>query len=139
MDMILVWLGVLGFFLLLFVGARFYFRWRRERRVEKARRDYEQGLSLLSLHPNEEQLQQEVTTRGMLYARLLRESGRGHIFDEEALSQQMERAISSAAEPASPGRRSAKERLEGLEALKAAGIISEAEHEKRRDEILSQL
>lgn len=139
MDLIYLGLALLGLFLLLFVASRFYFRWRREKRIESARREYEHSLSLLSLKPDEELLQQEVTTRGMIYARLLKESGRQDVFDEEALGRQMERTMASAGQPASQSRRSAKERLDGLEALKAAGIIDEEEYEKERNEILSQL
>lgn len=139
MDLVYAILAVLALLLLLFAASRFYFRWRRERRIESARQDYEQSLTLLCLKPREELVQQEVTTRGMLYARLLRESGREDVFDEEALNRQMERTIASAEQPASPGRRSAKERLDGLETLKAAGIIDEEQYEKERNEILSQL
>lgn len=45
--------------LLLFVASRFYFRWRREKRIESARQDYEHSLSLLYLKPDEEEYGKE--------------------------------------------------------------------------------
>jgi Tfp pilus assembly protein PilE len=110
----------------------------------KARAAYEQSLEQLKRDPANPDLRQETLRLGRHYASLVRNSRGVALFDEVALSNDINAACAGAAQqrsalPAARSSGSVESRLIQLSDLRAKGLIDDAELAQRRREILSDV
>lgn len=107
---------------------------------EKARREYQDALSQLKRDPANPNLRQETLALGRVYSNLMRNRRGVALFDEVALSNDINAACAGAAQPQqraiSAQRPSIETRLTNLSDLRAKGLIDEDEYSTRRREIL---
>lgn len=109
---------------------------------EKARGAYQESLAKLKLDPSNPNLRQETLRLGREYSNLTRDQKGVTVFDEVALSNDINAACAGAAvprQPIAPAAGSVEERLQKLSSLKAQGLVSEAEYEESRRRILSEV
>lgn len=109
---------------------------------DKARRAYQESLAQLKLDPSNPNLRQETLRLGREYSNLTRDQKGVTVFDEVALSNDINAACAGAAVPRpalAPAAGSVEERLQKLSSLKTQGLISEAEYEESRRRILSEV
>jgi hypothetical protein len=109
---------------------------------EKARAAYQESLAQLKLDPSNPSLRQETLRLGREYSNLTRDKKGVTVFDEVALSNDINAACAGATVPrpapaALAG--SIEERLQKLSSLKAQGLVSDAEYEESRRRILSEV
>jgi len=113
-----------------------------QRAKDKARGAYQESLAQLKLDPSNPNLRQETLRLGREYSNLTRDQKGVTVFDEVALSNDINAACAGAAvlRPASaPVAGSVKERLQKLMSLKEQGLVSDAEYEESRRRILAEM
>src|SRR6476620_8560685 len=109
---------------------------------EKARVAYKESLAQLKLDPSNPSLRQETWRLGREYSNLTRDKQGVTVFDEVALSNDINAACAGATVPRpAPASLagSIEERLQKLSSLKAQGLLSDAEYEESRRRILSEV
>ena len=112
---------------------------------EKARRAYRAALDDLKNDPANPHLREETLRLGRHYAYLMRKQRGRTLFDEVALMNDINAACAAVtvqrqvvAHPARPSV-SIEDRLTRLHELKTSGLISQAEYDERRREILREV
>lgn len=109
---------------------------------DKAHGAYRESLAQLKLDPSNPNLRQETLRLGREYSNLTRDKKGVTVFDEVALSNDINAACAGAAAPRpapAPATGSIEERLQKLSSLKAQGLVSEAEYEESRRRILAEM
>jgi hypothetical protein len=117
---------------------------RRQRELEKARIAYQRCLSRLKADPTNANLRQQTLQLGRVYSHLTRDKKGVTLFDEVALMNDINAACAGAAtlrnvQVANVATQPVEERLNKLAALKAKGLIDEAEYQARRQKILDEV
>lgn len=119
----------------------------REKARERARDAYHNALHRLKRDPTNPDLRGETLSLGRAYANLMRDRRGVALFDEVALSNDINAACAAAAtsrpqREASAifaGMPSIESRLTNLSDLRAAGLVDESEFAARRQEILREI
>lgn len=116
----------------------------RARAREKARLAYQEALWRLKRDPANPDLREETLRLGREYSNLMRNRRGVALFDEVALSNDINAACAAAFRPqkqpvALAGKPSIESRLANLAELKAKGLIDETEYSTRRQEILREV
>src|SRR6185295_13550226 len=109
---------------------------------DKALGAYRESLAQLKQDPSNPNLRQETLRLGREYSNLTRDQKGVTVFDEVALSNDINAACAGAAvqRPALASvAGSVEARLQKLSSLKAQGLISEAEYEESRRRILAEV
>lgn len=111
--------------------------------LEDAKRLYQSSLSQLKADPTNADLRQTTLQRGRTYSNLTRNNKGVTIFDEVALSNDINAACAGAANilqknVAKPDQ-TIEVRLERLAELKAKGLIDEEEYAARREKVLDEV
>lgn len=109
---------------------------------DKAHGAYQASLAQLKLDPANPNLRQETLRLGREYSNLTRDQKGVTVFDEVALSNDINAACAGAAVPrpaSAPIAVGVKDRLQKLSSLKAQGLISDAEYEESRRRILAEM
>ena len=107
------------------------------RYLQQAKEVYEASLVRLRERPNDPDCKQEALRLGRLYAEWTRHRQGTNVtlFDEVALANDLQAACAAAAtQQVTPERR-----LQSLEGLREAGLLSEQEYQAKRKEIVDQL
>jgi hypothetical protein len=129
----------------LFVIGAIYSGIQKEKAKEAARRAYVESLEKLKAAPNNADIKQNTLALGRHYSNLTRDKKGNTIFDEVALMNDINAACATAHTSASfatapiPAEQSVEARLRTLADLKAKGFVNDAEHDKRRSEILESI
>lgn len=101
---------------------------------------YRQALAALKAEPTNPDLREHAVKAGRTLANLSRDRNGRTLFDEVALMNDINAACAGAvASSATPVRPSAEERLRQLDSLLANNLISEAEYQTKRAQILSEV
>jgi hypothetical protein len=107
---------------------------------ERARRAYRAALDALKRDPASPSRREEALRRGRDYANLMRNWRGRSLFDEVALMNDINAACAAASVqrplPSAQPSASIEDRLTRLHDLKTRGLITEAEYDTRRREIL---
>lgn len=111
----------------------------KETRLEDAREDYHESLRELADDPGDQALKEEAFIRGIVYAGLMRDTGRENEFDEETATEDIQRALRLGQVARPRENVSAVERLSELVAVWEAGLITEEEYNAKRAEILADI
>jgi hypothetical protein len=109
---------------------------------ERARAAYQSSLTHLKQDPANPDLREETLRLGRAYASLMRSRGGVALFDEVALSNDINAACAAAARPQRelpPPAAPVEERLARLAELREKGLIDEHEYTARRQEILRDI
>ena len=122
---------------------------QKSKRTSLARQTYLESLETLKRRPADPDLRQSALELGRVYSNLTRNSKGVTIFDEVALSNDINAACAAAARPdltpaathASQPTPSAslEDRLNRLKALLATGVITDAEYRERRAKLLAEI
>ena len=115
--------------------------------LQNAYADYQKALTALKREPTNPDRKRKALDAGRAYASATRENKGTTTFDEMALSNDIAAATAGATAaaptavpvPAVPTKGDVGERLAKLDALKAQGIVTEAEHQAQRAKILADL
>ena len=109
----------------------------------KARRAYDEALRRLKAHPSDPELREEALRLGRHYSNVTRNWRGVTIYDEVALSNDINAACAAASAPrfvAPPSSTQPIEaRLNRLQELKSQGLIDEHEYLERRRQILGEI
>lgn len=127
---------------IVFIGAVAHAR-RKANETTRASSEYRAALEHLKENPNNPQLRQDALALGRVYSNLSRNHKGVTLFDEVALSNDINaacaasiaRPVSSASLPPT----APQARLEKLLELKLAGLLTEEEYEGRRTKILDEI
>ena len=136
----LIMLGIAGAFAL-GIGLYFYNLNQFNKRLQQAYMNYRQSLELLKQQPNDPELRQKALGLGRYYSNLTRSNKGVTVYDEVALSNDINAACAGAGQAAkdSTTTRPIEERLDQLKALFEKGIISEQEYSERRHKLLDEV
>jgi hypothetical protein len=116
----------------------------RRKRMLQAQQKYNESLSELKADPTNADLKQKTLELGRIYARLAREGGKETIFDEMALSNDIN-AVTAHVTPVPTKQepqqhdKNVEQRLSDLSNLLDKGLISKEEYARKRSEILADL
>jgi hypothetical protein len=132
----------IGLVVLFIIAAIIQGHTQKER--QKAWLAYQRSLSRLKAAPTNANLRQQALQLGRAYSNLTRNKKGVTLFDEVALMNDINAACAGAAtlrnvEVASVPTQPVEERLNKLAALKAKGLIDEAEYQARRHKILDEV
>lgn len=139
-------MGVL--LLLLVIGGiamAIYTAGEKERRIREAEEAYRSSLAKLKKQPTNPDLKQATLALGRVYSNLTRDSKGVSLFDEVALSNDINAACAAAMvpqivhTPAPASAVSLEARLARLADLKARNLVSDEEYAAERRRILSEL
>jgi hypothetical protein len=112
----------------------------KQRELDQARSSYQDSLARLKTDPTNPDLKQKTLALGRTYSNLTRNSKGVTIFDEVALSNDINAACAAASvRSARDQRNSPEERLSKLADLRRKGLVSEDEYQTRRTRILEEL
>ena len=112
------------------------------KRLEVAHQRYQGSLAELKQKPTDPDLKVQALQFGREYSRLTREGGKETLFDEAALSNDINAACAAATravEVPTSQPATVEARLEELSTLKTRGLISEVEYAESRKRILEGL
>jgi hypothetical protein len=129
----------------LFVIGAIYSGMQKEKAKRTARKAYLESLEKLKATPTNADLKQNTLALGRHYSRLTRDKKGNTLFDEVALMNDINAACAAAhtsapiASVSTPAGQSVEARLRTLADLKAKGFVNDAEHDKRRNEILQSI
>lgn len=131
-------------FLLAGVGFVIYAASEKERRLREAEAAYRSSLAKLKKQPTNPDLRQTTLALGRAYSNLTRDSKGVTLFDEVALSNDINAACAAAMAPQiapapAPSAATPEARLSRLADLKNRGLITEDEYVAERRRILSEL
>lgn len=123
------------------VGIFAHFQAREKKAREAAWASYQQGLRELRSNPASADHKERALQLGRHYSNLVRDRSGVTVFDELALANDLSAACAGAAGPpaARPATATVEARLEHLSTLRERGLISEAEHESKREQILNEI
>lgn len=112
-----------------------------QKRKEDARRQYQDSLAHLKTDPGNADLRQQTLALGRVYSNLLRDKKGNTLFDEVALMNDINAACAATQQALSsvPSSSDLEGRLRRLQDLKAKGLIDDADHAKRKAEIMAQI
>ena len=125
----LIMLAVIGVFTLV-IGLYFYNLRQVNKQLQHAFTSYRQSLELLKQQPNDPELRQKALGLGRYYSNLTRSNKGVTVYDEVALSNDINAACAGAGQAAreSTATRPIEERLDQLKALFEKGVIGEQEY-----------
>lgn len=111
-----------------------------EKRQKDAYTSYQEALGQLKGDPTNADKKQYALQAGRFFAQVTREQKAVTVFDEVALSNDINAATAGAtkAQPA-PTVGSVEERLHALDALHAKGVLTAAEHAAKRQQLIDQM
>lgn len=122
------------------VGGTFWALREKVRRLAEARDAYQSSLANLKHDPTNADLKQRTLALGREYSNLTRDSKGGTLFDEVALSNDINAACAGATRHSSPGNvQSLENRLARLADLQSRGLVSSQEFQEQRSRILQEL
>ena len=156
MGCFLLMLAVVGIALALPISAYLQSQAKEARKLQEANAEaakklkdandaYRNVLDLLKKNPADPELRQRALEWGRHYSNLSRQSTGVTVFDELALSNDINAACAGAgrgtpiAQSALPISASIEERLSKLKSLQASSAITEEEYQERRRRILDEL
>ena len=114
----------------------------RRRELDEARAKYHASLAQLKKDPTNADLKQSTLALGRRYSSLTRDAKGVTLFDEVALSNDINAACAAASRhpvPSTSGAEAVDVRLNRLRSLRQQGLINEAEFEEQRTRILREL
>jgi len=112
----------------------------KKEKTKVAYERYQSCLHSLKMNPINADLKQKALLAGREYSNLARDAQGRTLFDEVALMNDINAACAAATKAPSPRpAESHEERLRKLTDLKSKGLITEAEYDKRRAEILDSI
>lgn len=117
-------------------------RQRAQQELQEAQAKYRQALDALKARPADAHAREGALQWGRRYSALTRQSGGTTVFDEVALSNDLNAAAAGAAAPAvqaQPLAASLEDRLERLRVLAEKGTITDEEHRTRRADLLREV
>jgi hypothetical protein len=127
-------------FVLLALGGIVWWVRGKARRLEQARLAYQQSLNKLKVDPTNADLKQRTLALGRAYSTLTRDSRNVTLFDEVALSNDINEACAAATRNiAAPVSHNVENRLARLAELQSRGLISAGEFQEQRSRILQEL
>jgi hypothetical protein len=100
---------------------------------------YERHLARLKEDPTNPELKQRTLALGRTYSNLTRNRKGVAVYDEGALSNDINSACAAAIPPSSPLPSSPEERLAKLTDLRSRGVVNEEEYQAQRRRILNEL
>lgn len=105
--------------------------------MEQAHQDYQSGLARLKREPANADFKQQALQLGRIYANLTREQKGVTVFDEMALMNDINAATAgaTAAKPIA----TVETRLQELDALRAKGVITDAEYAAKRQRLIDEM
>lgn len=140
--LVIIVLAIGGYILLVFMNRRAFLQ-----RLYAARDAYQAALAELKANPTNPDIKQKTLELGRIYSAVTRQNKTVTLFDEMALSNDIN-AATAAATVAAPAaapiaaavdRPTAEERLSKLNDLRLRGVISEAEYTEKRQKILDEM
>ena len=130
------------FLVIIIIALFFIFVWgaienakQRQKLLAQAEKEYRESLAKLKANPTNADLKQKTLEFGRKYSNLTREKKGVTIYDEIALMND----INAACAGTTTQTVTLESRLEQLENLKLKALISEAEYDSRREQILSEI
>ena len=113
----------------------------RTKKLTEAKAAYQESLSRLKQKPTDADIKQQTLALGRAYSNLTRDQKGVTIFDEVALSNDINAASAGASQGAghAPKAASAEERLSKLTALRDKGLVTDEEYQTQRRKILNDL
>jgi hypothetical protein len=138
MESILILLALVAIVWLTTQGKR-----RRARELAQAKQAYHASLGQLKQHPTDADLKERTLALGRVYSNLTRDEKGVTLFDEIALSNDINAACAGAGAAVHANKGTAvvspEERLTKLADLKSKGLITEEEYQERRGRVLSEV
>lgn len=152
-------LAGLFFFLLIFLSFAMYFSAKKKKleelrkikkeleqkqlEIQNAEQQYQESLIALKSNPADANLRQKTLELGRVYSNLMRDNKGNTIFDEVTLMNDINAACAATSlitsqQPNLPSD-TIESRLQKLKSLNESGLISEAEYNERKKEILDSL
>ena len=136
----LIMLAIAGA-IVLGIGLYFHNLSQVNKNLQHAFTSYRQSLELLKQQPNDPELRQKTLGLGRYYSNLTRNNKGVTVYDEVALSNDINAACAGAGQTAKDltATRPIEEQLDQLKALLEKGIISEQEYSERRNKLLDEV
>jgi hypothetical protein len=120
---------------------------QQQAELQQKQQDYTKALNALRAKPTNPSLHEQALHRGRIYAAATRENKAVTLFDETALANDIRAVTANATQTTVPVAASAAtvpsqsidERINALLKLKASGLITDAEFDKKRKELLDSI
>ena len=120
---------------------------QQQAELQQKQQDYTKALNALRAKPTNPSLHEQALHRGRIYAAATRENKAVTLFDETALANDIRAVTANATQTAVPAAASAAtvpsqsidDRINTLLKLKASGLITDAEFDHKRKELLDSI
>ena len=111
----------------------------KEDRIDDAKDHYRNSLRALERAVDDQGLKEEAFLRGIVYAGLMRDAGREDEFDERSVADDIQRVLRTGQQAEPSPREGPVARLQNLEAVRDAGLITDEEYNRKRQEIINSI
>lgn len=141
MSILVVLILVLG----MFYGAIVIAEKAKAEKRRQAERAYRDGLEQLKAAPTDPELREQTLHLGRVFSELTRDDKSVTIYDEVAIMNDINAVCAAAAaavdvaSSSQPSADSIEDRLRRLDSLREQGLISEQEHQRRKDSLLLEI